>query len=57
MENITFMMIKPDAVENGFIGNIIEKVTSLNLYYPVNTIKDIIQYHEEVEKKLHKVKI
>ena len=22
------MMIKPDAVENGFIGNIIEKVTS-----------------------------
>ena len=28
MENITFMMIKPDAVENGFIGNIIEKVTS-----------------------------
>ena len=28
MENITLMMIKPDAVENGHIGNILEKVTS-----------------------------
>ena len=28
MGNITFMMIKPDAVENGYIGKIIEKVTS-----------------------------
>ena len=34
------------------IYKIIEKVTSLNLYSDVNTIKDIIHYHEEIEKKL-----
>jgi len=28
MANITLMMIKPDAVENGHIGNILQKVTS-----------------------------
>tara|TARA_Y100000385_G_scaffold146714_1_gene152296 strand:+ start:199 stop:615 length:417 start_codon:yes stop_codon:yes gene_type:complete len=28
MSNITLMMIKPDAIENGHIGNILEKVTS-----------------------------
>ena len=28
MNNITLMMIKPDGVENGHIGNILEKVTS-----------------------------
>ena len=28
MANKTLMMIKPDAVENGHIGNILEKVTS-----------------------------
>jgi len=28
MTSITLMMIKPDAVENGYIGKIIEKVTS-----------------------------
>jgi len=28
MANTTLMMIKPDAVENGYIGNILEKVTS-----------------------------
>ena len=27
MSNITLMMIKPDAVDNGHIGNILEKVT------------------------------
>ena len=39
------------------IYRIIKKVTSLNLYSPVNTIKDIIQYHEELEKRLQKLKI
>jgi len=34
------------------ILKIIQKVTSLNLNYSVNTIKDIINYHEEIEKKL-----
>ena len=28
MSNTTLMMIKPDATENGHIGNILEKVTS-----------------------------
>jgi nucleoside-diphosphate kinase len=28
MANTTLMMIKPDAVEKGYIGNILEKVTS-----------------------------
>lgn len=28
MANTTLMMIKPDGVENGYIGNILEKVTS-----------------------------
>ena len=28
MANTTLMMIKPDAIENGHIGNILEKVTS-----------------------------
>ena len=28
MDNITLMMIKPDGVENGHIGNILEKATS-----------------------------
>ena len=39
------------------IYKIIQKVTSLNLYYSVNTIKDIINYHEEVENKLSEIKI
>ena len=34
------------------IFKIIQKVTSLNLNYSVNTIKDIINYHEEIENKL-----
>ena len=28
MSNTTLMMIKPDAVENGYIGNILEKIIS-----------------------------
>ena len=39
------------------IYKIITKVTSLNLYSPVNNIKDIINYHEEVENKLQIIKI
>ena len=36
------------------IYKIIIKVSSLNLYSPVNTIKDVIKYHEEVELYLQK---
>ena len=39
------------------IYRIIKKVTSLNLYSSVNTIKDIIHYHEEIEHKLQDFKI
>ena len=39
------------------IYKIIQKVTSLNLYSSVNTIKDIIEYHENIEEKLQKLKI
>ena len=38
------------------IYKIIKKVTALNLYSSVNTIKDIIKYHEEVESKIHNYK-
>ncbi len=38
------------------IYKIIKKVTALNLYSSVNTIKDIIKYHEEVESKIHNSK-
>ncbi len=38
------------------IYKIIKKITSLNLYSPVNTIKDIINYHEEIERNLPKIK-
>ena len=38
------------------IYKIIKKVTHLNLYSSVNNIKDIINYHEEVEKKLQNFK-
>ena len=39
------------------IYKIIKKVISLNLNSSVNNIKDIIQYHEEVELKLRNFKI
>ena len=38
------------------IYTIIKKVTSLNLNSSVNTIKDIIKYHEVFEQKLHYLK-
>jgi len=39
------------------IYKIIKKVSSLNLYYPVNTIKEVIKYHEKVELHLQKIKL
>ena len=49
-------LYKNNKIKYTDIYRIIKKVTSLNLYSSLNTIKDIIQYHEEVEKKLHKFK-
>ena len=39
------------------IYKIINKVTSLNLYSSVKTIKDIINYHEEIENRLKSFKV
>ncbi len=50
-------LYKNDKIKYTDIYKIIKKVTSLNLYSSLNTIKDIIQYHEEVEKKLQNFKI
>ena len=50
-------LYKNNKIKYTDIYRIIKKVTSLNLYSSLNTIKDIIQYHEEVERKLYKFKI
>ncbi len=45
-------LFKNKIIKYTDIYNIIKKVTSLNLYSSVNNIKDIINYHEELENKL-----
>ena len=50
-------LYKNNKIKYTDIYRIIRKVTSLNLYSSLNTIKDIIQYHEEVEKKLFNFKV
>ena len=50
-------LYKDNKIKYTDIYRIIKKVTSLNLYSSINTIKDIIHYHEEVEKKLYNFKI
>ena len=50
-------LYKENMIKYTDIYRIIKKVTSLNLYSSLNTIKDIIQYHEEVENKLSNIKI
>ena len=50
-------LYKENKIKYTDIYRIIKKVTSLNLYSSLNTIKDIIQYHEEVEKKLLNFKL
>ena len=50
-------LYKNNKIKYTDIYRIIKKVTSLNLYSSLNTIKDIIQYHEEIEKKLYKFKV
>ena len=51
MSNITFMMIKPDAIEKGHIGSILEKVTSAGfmikaLKLTQLTKRDAIKFYE-----------
>ncbi len=50
-------LFKNGKIKYTDIYRIIKKITSLNLYSPVNTIKDIIHYHEEIEYKLQDFKI
>ena len=50
-------LYKNNKIKYTDIYRIIKKVTSLNLYSSLNTIKDIIHYHEEIEKKLYNFKI
>ena len=45
-------LFKNKIIKYTDIYKIIEKVLSLNLKSSINTIKDIIKYHEEVEHKL-----
>ena len=55
MSNTTLMMIKPDAIENGHIGNILEKVTSAGFsikalkltQLTVNDAKSFYRIHKE----------
>ncbi len=47
-------LYKNQIIKYTDIYKIIKNVTSLNLYSPVNNIKDIISYHEEVENNLPK---
>ena len=48
-------LFKNKMIKYTDIYKIIKKVTSLNLYSSINNIKDIINYHEEIENKLHKI--
>ena len=48
---IAVNMFKNKIIKYTEIIKIIKKVVSLNLYSPLNNIKDIIKYHEEVEYK------
>ncbi len=50
-------LYKNNKIKYTDIYRIIKKVTSLNLYSPLNNIKDIIQYHEEVENKIYNIKV
>ncbi len=48
-------LFKNKLIKYTDIYKIIKKVGSLNLYYSLNTIKGIINYHEEIEKILPKL--
>ncbi len=46
---------KKQLIKYTDIIKIIKKVCSLNLYSSLNTIKDIIKYHEQVENKVYEM--
>ena len=47
-------LFKKNLIKYTDIYNIIKKVVSLNLYSELNSIKDVIQYHEELEQQIFK---
>ena len=49
-------LFKNKIIKYTDIYKIIKKITSLNLYSSVNTIKDILNYHEELENKIKELK-
>ena len=53
-EKMHFMMIKPDAVENGLIGNIIEKVTSAGFKFKALKLTQLSKKNAERFYKIHK---
>lgn len=54
MNNITLMMIKPDGVENGNIGNILEKVTSSGFKIKALKLTQLTQQDAEHFYSVHK---
>ena len=47
-------LFKKNLIKYTDIYKIINKVVSLNLYYPLKTIKDILKYHEDLEQVINK---
>ncbi len=45
-------LFKNNIIKYTDIYKIIKKVGSLNLYSPLNNIKDVIKYHEQIEEKI-----
>ena len=54
MNNITLMMIKPDGVENGHIGNILEKATSSGFKIKALKLTQLTQQDAEYFYSVHK---
>ena len=46
---------KKNCIKYTDILNIIDKITSLNLNYKLNNIKDILNYHELLENKINEI--
>ena len=54
MSNTTLMMIKPDAIENGHIGNILEKVTSAGFSIKALKLTQLTVNDAELFYEVHK---
>ena len=54
MTNKTLMMIKPDAVENGHIGNILEKVTTGGFKIKALKLTQLTKSDAEAFYEIHK---